>query len=114
MRRFIVRLLNVFRGERAEEELSRELTSHLALLEDEHVRRGLSPEDARQAARRAMGSVALTQERHRDARSFVWLDDAWRDLRFAMRMLVRSPGFALVTILTMALSIGATTTLFSL
>ena len=61
-----------------------------------------------------MGSVALTKDLHRDARSFAWLDDARQDLRFAARMLVRSPGFAAVVIFTMALSIGATTTLFSL
>ena len=61
-----------------------------------------------------MGSVALTKDLHRDARSFAWLDDARQDVRFAARMLVRSPGFAAVVIFTMALSIGATTTLFSL
>ena len=61
-----------------------------------------------------MGSVALTKDLHRDARSFGWLDDARQDVRFAARMLVRSPGFAAVVIFTMALSIGATTTLFSL
>ena len=66
------------------------------------------------AARRALGSVALTKDLHRDARSFIWLDDGRQDLRFAARMLLRSPGFAAVVILTMAISIGATTTLFSL
>ena len=114
MRRFINRLLNVFRHEPAERELAREVDSHLALLEDEHVRRGASRDDARLAARRAMGSVALTKDLHRDARSFGWLDDARQDVRFAARMLVRSPGYAAVVIFTMALSIGATTTLFSL
>ena len=114
MRRFLLRLLNVFRQERAERELAREVDSHLALLEEEHVRRGVTPDQARAAARRAMGSVSLATDLHRDARSFVWIDDARRDLRFAARMLVRSPGFAAVVIFTMALSIGATTTLFSL
>ena len=114
MRRFIFRLLNVFRRDPAERELDREVASHLALLEDEHRRRGMTPEDARLAARRAIGSVALTKDLHRDARSFGWLDDARQDVRFAARMLVRSPGFAAVVIFTMALSIGATTTLFSL
>ena len=89
MRRHLLRLLNVFRRERAEHELAREMDAHLALLEDEHVSRGLTREDARLAARRAMGSVALTKDLHRDARSFGWLDDARQDVRFAGRMLVR-------------------------
>jgi len=114
MRRFILRLLHVFRRDRAEQELAREMAAHLAMLEDAHRRRGLTADEARRAACRAMGSVALTKDGHRDARSFRWLDDARQDLRFAARMLVRSPGFAAVAIVTMALSIGATTTLFSL
>jgi len=84
------------------------------MLEDEYRRRGMSADDARLAARRAIGGVALARDRHRDARTFAWLDDARQDLRFAARMLKHSPGFAAVVTLTMALSIGATTTLFSL
>ena len=114
MRRLFLRLRNVLRPGRDEPALDREIASHLALLEDEHVRRGMTREDARLAARRAIGSVALTKDLHRDARSFPWLDDARQDVRFAARMLVRSPAFAAVVIFTMALSIGATTTLFSL
>ena len=114
MRRLMLRILNVFRRGPAEHELTREMDAHLEMLEDEHVRRGQTPDDARLAARRAMGSVALTKDLHRDARSFAWLDDARQDLRFAARMLVRGRGFAAVFIFTMALSIGATTTLFSL
>jgi putative ABC transport system permease protein len=114
MRRFFLRLRNLLRSERDEAELDREIALHLAMLEEEHRRRGLTLDDARLAARRALGSVALTKDHHRDARSFRWLDDAQQDLRFAVRMLVRSPGFAAVAIVTMALSIGATTTLFSL
>jgi putative ABC transport system permease protein len=114
MRRFVLRLFNVFRRERLDDDAAREVTSHLALLEDEHRRRGLNDREAQLAAREAMGSVALAMDLHRDARSFKWLDDARQDLRFAMRMLVRGPGFAAVVIVTMALSIGATTTLFSL
>src|SRR4026208_2154778 len=114
MRRFILRLLNVFRRSPAERELDREMASHLAMLEAEDVRRGLTPDDARLAARRAMGSAAHAQDMQRDARSFAWLDDARQDVRFAARMLVRSPGFAAVVGFTMALGIGAPTTLFSL
>ena len=114
MRRCVLRLFNVFRRSPAERELDREVASHLALLEEEHRRRGLAPDEARVAARRAMGSAAHAKDLHRDARLFGWLDDARQDVRFAARMLVRSPGFAAVVIFTMALSIGATTTLFSL
>ena len=113
MRRLAARLRNLFGHDRVDAELAREMSSHLALLEEEHSRRGLSPDEARLAARRAMGSVALARDRHRDARSFGWIDDARHDCRFAIRMLAHNPGFAFVVILTMALSIGATSTLFS-
>src|SRR5688572_17303043 len=114
MTRFLRRLISLFTRRRDDVELARELDSHLALLEEEHRRRGLSPHDAHRAARSAMGSVALVENLHRDARSFPWIEDAFIDLRVAVRMLLASGGFAAVVVLTMALSIGATTTLFSL
>jgi putative ABC transport system permease protein len=114
MIRFVRRLLAIFRSRRDDAELSREIASHVTLLEDDYSRRGMNRDDARLAARRAIGSVALAKDRHRDARSFAWMDDARQDVRFALRMLLRSRGFAAVAIATMALSIGATTTLFSL
>jgi hypothetical protein len=108
------RLLALVRPRRADEELSREIESHLAALEDAYLSRGVPREQARLAARRAMGSIALTVDRQRDTRSFAWLEDTRQDLRFAGRMLTHSSGFAAIVILTMALSIGATTTFFSL
>ena len=90
------------------------MAAHLALLEDEHRRRGLSVEDARLAARRAIGSVAQVQDRHRDSRSFVWLDDLQRDVRHAVRTMRRSPGFTLVAVLALGLGIGVNTTFFTL
>src|SRR5262245_16952115 len=113
MTRFIRRLIGIFRSRRDDAELSREIAAHVTLLEDDYSRRGMNHEVARLAARRAIGSVALAKDRHRDARSFSWLDDARHDLRVAMRMLVRARGFAAVVIATMALSVGATATLFS-
>ena len=113
MRRFVLRLLNVFRGGRADDDLDREVASHLALLEEEHVRRGLTPEAARLAARRAMGSVALTKDQHRDARSFRWLEDLRRDLKHAVRGLGRAPVFTASVVLTLALGIGANAAIFS-
>ena len=113
MRRFLLRLLNVLRRHRADEELDREVASHLALLEDEHVRRGRTPNEARLAARRAMGSLALTKDLHHDARSFAWIDDLRRDLHHAARNLRRTPGLTIAVALTFALGIGASTTMFS-
>jgi predicted permease len=113
MRRFVFRLLNLFRRDRAERELARELDAHLALVEDEHVRRGMTREDARRAARRAMGSLALTKDLHHDARSFVWIDDLRRDVHLAARNLRRTPGLTIAVALTLALGIGASTTMFT-
>jgi putative ABC transport system permease protein len=113
MRRFIHRLLNVFsRG--ASDDLDREVAAHLALLEEEHRRRGLSPDQARLAARRSMGSVALVKDMHRDARSFVRIEDLARDFRHAVRTLRRAPGFTLVAVFALGLGIGVNTTFFTI
>jgi predicted permease len=113
MRRCILRLLNVFRNARSDHDLEREVASHLALLEAEHARRGLTLEAAHLAARRAMGSVALAKDLHRDARSFGWLEDAISDVKHSVRSLRRAPGFTAIAVLTLALGIGANSAIFS-
>ena len=112
-RRFFLRLANLFRPARAEPDLAREVASHLTLLEDDFERRGLTPEDARLAARRAFGGVEQTKDRHRDARSFVWLDDVRRDVRHSGRLLRRNPVFAMTAALSLAIAIGADTAIFT-
>src|SRR6266704_819361 len=103
LRRFLQRLHNFLRPARTEPDLAREVASHLTLLEDELIRRGMTPEEARLAAMRAFGGVEQTKELHRDARSFVWLDDARRDVQYAVRLLRRNPLFALTAAASLAI-----------
>src|SRR6266849_1702324 len=90
-----------------------QVAEHLKLLEDDFLRRGLSPDKARLAARRAFGGVEQAKDVQRDARSFVWLDDLRRDLHHATRLLRRNPVFALTAGISLAIGIGASTVIFT-
>jgi hypothetical protein len=90
MRRFVHRVFSFLHPSRSEAELTREIAAHLALLEDAFRRQGMSADEARLAARRAFGGVDQAKALHRDARSFVWLDHAHRDVRQAFRTLRRT------------------------
>lgn len=114
MRRFLLRLINLFRADAAEDELARETASHLALLEEEYQNRAMTADEARAAARRAFGGVELMKDRHRDARSFTWLDDARRDLHYSARLLRCNPIFTVTAALSLAVGIGANTTVMTI
>jgi len=106
IRRFFYRALTLFRFGRAEADLAREVNSHLQLLEEQFVGRGMTAAEARYAARRAFGGVEQAKEHQRDARTFRWLAGWPMDLKLGARMLLKTPGLTLIGVFALAVAIG--------
>jgi macrolide transport system ATP-binding/permease protein len=113
LRTFVQRLAALFRQRRLEDDLDEELHSHLEMAIELNVRKGMSAAEARRQALRSFGGVERTKEMCRDQRGLPMVETAWQDLRFGFRMLRRSPGFCLLTILCLTLGIGANASVFS-
>jgi putative ABC transport system permease protein len=104
---------NLFHKDRVDQEFSEEIQAYLDMLTEANIRKGHTPQEARRNALVEIGGVEQVQERVREIRMGQFIETAWRDIRFGARALVHSPIFSVVTVLSLALGIGANTAIFS-
>src|SRR6266852_4019199 len=94
---------------RTYEDFDEEIHANIAIDTDRFIAEGMSPEESRMAALRAFGNVTHVHERFYESHRMMWMDDAVRDVRYALRTLMRNPVYAAVVIVSLALGVGAAT-----
>src|SRR5579859_819980 len=113
LRRSLIRLSNLARGRSADQRLQDEIAEHLAFQTEANQRAGMSPAEARRQAALKLGAAEAIREHHHAEQSIPFIENLLFDLKYAVRMLLRSPGFSVIAIATMALGVGATTAIYS-